>query len=124
MVIVKLECFLMLALHHNDDFRDDKPPHKYHLLFFFPSAFYAEHEVCILNCKLICDSKGEAGVWGLEKIIINEDHLCNLSSFILFEMSPRDQNTTLSQTTEILSEMLHNSALCLHKLFNSLTQKV
>lgn len=36
---------------------------------------------------------------GIRKIITNEDHLHNLSSLILFEMSPRDQNTALFQTT-------------------------
>lgn len=46
----------MLAQHYNEDFRDDKTLHKYRLQFF-SSVFYAEHGVCILNCKLICDSK-------------------------------------------------------------------
>lgn len=55
---------------------------------------------------------------GIRKIITNEDHLRNLSSLILFEMSPRDQNIALFQTTEILSETLVNSALCMHKLFS------
>lgn len=61
---------------------------------------------------------------GIRKIITNEDHLRNLSSPILFKMSPRDQNTALFQTTEILSEMVLNSALCWYKLSYSSRQKV